>query len=160
MSILKDRGGLGKSSEPVLRLLPESCSLFFTELLPSKIGTSPDHNPSSAFNHMFLQKIPTYACILHTRRDGFIEELTMWELVGYETRLKGFLYYPFPLVCCPKVMLSLPVTTQESHFFPYLREEGWLWQDPYSWKWFYKRYPFHLGATHAAIWAHEWYEDN
>lgn len=48
----------------------------------------------------------------------------MEEVVGYETL--RFLLLPLPQACCPKVMLSLSVATQDSEFFLYLREGGQL----------------------------------
>lgn len=49
---------------------------------------------------MLLQKVVTCVCVLHTERDCFIEELTMEEVVGYETRLK------VPMLSPPVVLLS------------------------------------------------------
>lgn len=94
------------------------------------------------FKHMVLQKLMTHACVLHTKRDGFIEELTMEEVVGSLKRLD------IPMLSLLNYFLSKDYA-ESTHgnmgppFFSSL-EGGGLHMYLYCWKFFNKPYLFHL----------------
>lgn len=121
VSILKDRHCLGKILEPVLRLLPESCSLFFLGPYLARQEHPWTTIPAVHSNaHAFSECNDICMCTAHQKR---------WLYWGIDcgrgswlwNKIKGSYAIP-PIDLLSKGYAESIIATRDSQFFPYLRE--------------------------------------